>query len=168
MQKYLEIGKIVSVHGLKGEVKVQPWCDTPDYFCRFKKLYSKDGSHEYEIERSREQGNMVLVKIKGVDTVEAAQSMRGKILFMDRKDAKLPKGSYFVADLIGLNIEDESGKSYGVLNDVLKTGANDVYEIKSENGKMYYIPAIPSVILSTDIEGGKMIIYPMEGLFDEN
>lgn len=168
MQKYLEIGKIVSVHGLKGEVKVQPWCDTPDYFCRFKKLYSKDGSHEYEIERSREQGNMVLVKIKGVDTVEAAQSMRGKILFMDRKDAKLPKGSYFIADLIGLNIEDESGKSYGVLNDVLKTGANDVYEIKSENGKMYYIPAIPSVILSTDIEGGKMIIYPMEGLFDEN
>lgn len=168
MQKYLEIGKIVSVHGLKGEVKVQPWCDGPDYFCRFKRLYSKDGSQQYVIERSREQGNMVLVKIKGVDTVEAAQSMRGKILFMDRKDAKLPKGSYFIADLIGLNIEDESGKSYGVLNDVLKTGANDVYEIKSENGKMYYIPAIPSVILSTDIEGGKMIIYPMEGLFDEN
>lgn len=168
MQKYLEIGKIVSVHGLKGEVKVQPWCDGPDYFCRFKKLYSKDGSHEYHIEHSREQGNMVLVKIKGTDTVEAAQSMRGRILYMDRKDAKLPKGSYFVADLIGLSIEDESGKSYGILNDVLKTGANDVYEIKSEDGKMYYIPAIPSVVLTTNIEDGKMIIYPMEGLFDEN
>lgn len=168
MQKYLEIGKIVSVHGLKGEVKVQPWCDTPAYFCRFKKLYSKDGSHEYIIERSREQGNMVLVKIKGTDTVEAAQAMRNKVLYMDRADAKLPKGSYFVADLIGLRVEDDDGNLFGVLSDVLQTGANDVYEIKNENGKMYYIPAIPSVVLSTDIEGGKMIIYPMEGLFDEN
>ncbi len=168
MQKYLEIGKIVSVHGLKGEVKVQPWCDSAEQFCKFKRLFSEGGSIEYTIERSRAQGNMVIAKIKGVDSVDGAQQMRGTILYMDREDYKLPSGSYFVADLIGLEVFDAQEKSYGVITDVLQTGANDVYEIKDINGKLYYIPAIPLVILLTDIEAGRMVIYPMEGLFDED
>lgn len=168
MQKYLETGKIVSIHGLKGEVKIQPWCDSPEYLCTFKRLYSKSGDRVYEIERIRPQGNMVIAKLKGIDTPEQAQAMRGRILYIDRDDADLPEGSYFVADLIGLEVRDESGRSYGVISDVLQTGANDVYEIKSNDGKLYYIPAIPSVILSTDIQDGIMVIYPMEGLFDED
>ena len=114
---------------------------------------------------SRPHGNMIIAKIEGIDTPEAAQSLRNRILYMDRADATLPEGSYFVADLIGLEIYDEAGKLYGKLSDVLKTGANDVYEIK-DGDKAYYIPAIPSVVLSTDIEGGKMVIWPMEGLFE--
>ncbi len=165
MVKYLEIGQIVSTHGIKGEVKVQPWCDSPEYFCKFKKLYNKDGSKFYTMTLSRPHGNMVIAKIEGIDTPEAAQSLRNRILYMDRADATLPEGSYFVADLIGLEIYDEAGKLYGKLSDVLKTGANDVYEIK-DGDKAYYIPAIPSVVLSTDIEGGKMVIWPMEGLFE--
>lgn len=168
MQKYLETGKIVSIHGLKGEVKIQPWCDSPEALCAFSRLYSKTGEHTYEIERIRPQGNMVIAKLKGIDTPEQAQAMRGKVLYIDRDDADLPEGSYFVADLIGLEVSDKSGKVYGVISDVLQTGANDVYEIKRDDGKLYYIPAIPSVVLSTDIEGGKMVIYPMEGLFDED
>ncbi len=168
MQKYLETGKIVSIHALKGEVKIQPWCDSPEYLCTFKRLYSKSGDRVYEIERIRPQGNMVIAKLKGIDTPEQAQALRGRILYIDRDDADLPEGSYFVADLIGLEVRDESGRSYGVISDVLQTGANDVYEIKSNDGKLYYIPAIPSVILSTDIQGGIMVIYPMEGLFDED
>ncbi len=168
MQKYLETGKIVSIHALKGEVKIQPWCDSPEYLCTFKRLYSKSGDRVYEIERIRPQGNMVIAKLKGIDTPEQAQALRGRILYIDRDDADLPEGSYFVADLIGLEVRDESGRSYGVISDVLQTGANDVYEIKSSDGKLYYIPAIPSVILSTDIQGGIMVIYPMEGLFDED
>ena len=168
MQKYLETGKIVSIHGLKGEVKIQPWCDSPEYLCTFKCLYSKSGARVYEIERIRPQGNMVIAKLKGIDTPEQAQALRGRILYIDRDDADLPEGSYFVADLIGLEVRDESGRSYGVISDVLQTGANDVYEIKSNDGKLYYIPAIPSVILSTDIQDGIMVIYPMEGLFDED
>lgn len=168
MQKYLETGKIVSIHGLKGEVKIQPWCDFPEYLCTFKCLYSKSGDRVYEIERIRPQGNMVIAKLKGIDTPEQAQALRGRILYIDRDDADLPEGSYFVADLIGLEVRDESGRSYGVISDVLQTGANDVYEIKSNDGKLYYIPAIPSVILSTDIQDGIMVIYPMEGLFDED
>lgn len=168
MQKYLETGKIVSIHGLKGEVKIQPWCDSPEYLCTFKCLYSKSGDRVYEIERIRPQGNMVIAKLKGIDTPEQAQALRGRILYIDRDDADLPEDSYFVADLIGLEVRDESGRSYGVISDVLQTGANDVYEIKSNDGKLYYIPAIPSVILSTDIQDGIMVIYPMEGLFDED
>ncbi len=168
MQKYLETGKIVSIHSLKGEVKIQPWCDSPEYLCTFKRLYSKSGDRVYEIERIRPQGNMVIAKLKGIDTPEQAQALRGRILYIDRDDADLPEGSYFVADLIGLEVRDESGRSYGVISDVLQTGANDVYEIKSNDGKLYYIPAIPSVILSTDIQDGIMVIYPMEGLFDED
>lgn len=168
MQKYLETGKIVSIHGLKGEVKIQPWCDSPEYLCTFKCLYSKSGDRVYEIERIRPQGNMVIAKLKGIDTPEQAQALRGRILYIDRDDADLPEGSYFVADLIGLEVRDESGRSYGVISDVLQTGANDVYEIKSNDGKLYYIPAIPSVILSTDIQDGIMVIYPMGGLFDED
>jgi 16S rRNA processing protein RimM len=111
---------------------------------------------------------MVIAKIKGVDTPEQAQAMRGKVLYIDRDDADLPEGSYFVADLIGLEVRDEAGRVFGVITDVLQTGANDVYEIKNDNGKLYYIPAIPSVVLLTDIQGGIMTIYPMEGLFDED
>ncbi len=168
MQKYLETGKIVSIHGLKGEVKIQPWCDSPEYLCGFKRLYSKTGEQVFNVERIRPQGNMVIAKLKGIDTPEQAQALRGRILYIDRDDADLPKGSYFVADLIGLEVRDESGRVFGTISDVLQTGANDVYEIKNNDGKLYYIPAIPSVILSTDIQGEKMTIYPMEGLFDED
>lgn len=168
MKQYLEIGKIVSVHGLKGEVKVQPWCDTPQYMSSFKTLYSKDGALKYKVERCRAQGNMVILKLEGINSPEEAQLWRNKILYMNRWDAHLPEGSYFIQDLIGLKVYDESGKYYGKIANVLETGANDVYEIKTDDNKLYYIPAIPSVVLSTDVEAEKMIIYPMEGLFDEN
>lgn len=167
MQRYLEIGQIVTTHGIKGEVKIRPWCDYPEVLCDFDTLYNKDGSKAYEIS-ARPHGNMVIAKIKGVDTVEAAQALRNRILYMDREDVELPEGTYFVQDLIGLEVYDEAGNSFGKLTDVTSAGgANDVYEL-TKGDKKYYIPAIPSVVLNTDIEGGKMTIYPMEGLFDED
>lgn len=167
MQKYLEIGKIVTTHGIKGEVKIQPWCDSPEVLCEFDTLYNKDGSKTYSI-KARPHGNMVIAKIDGIDTVEDANALRNRILYIDRDDCELPEGTYFVADLLGLDVFDEEGKFYGKLTDVTSAGgANDVYELNN-NGKLYYIPAIPSVILKTDIEAKKMVIYPMEGLFDED
>lgn len=169
MKRYLEIGKIVSVHGLKGDVKVEPWCNEPEFICEFDKLYSKDGKKEYEIERSRIQKNMAIMKIKGVDSVEEGQAMRNKILFMDRNDVELEEGYYFFQDLIGLEVIDaDNQKVYGKIKEVLQTGANDVYHIKSENGKSYYIPAIPDVIVKVDLDEVKMYIRPLEGLFDED
>lgn len=169
MKRYLEIGKIVSVHGLKGDVKVEPWCNKPEFICDFDKLYSKDGKKEYEIERSRIQKNMAIMKIKGVDSVEEGQAMRNKILFMDRNDVELEEGYYFFQDLIGLEVIDADNQNvYGKIAEVLETGANDVYHIKSENGKSYYIPAIPDVIVKVDLDEVKMYIRPLEGLFDED
>lgn len=168
MKKYLEILKIVSVHGIKGEVNAQAWCDSPSDICGLGTLYSRDGSKKYELEHARPKGeSMVTIKLKGADTPEAAQKLRNLILCADRNDLKLPEGSYFIQDLIGLECFSETGEPLGRLTDVLPTGANDVYEI-SKNDKKFYVPAVPSVILKTDVEGGKMEIYKMEGLFDED
>ena len=167
MKKYLETGKIVSVFGLKGEIKVQPWCDDPEFLCEFDTLYYKSGT-PVEIERSRTAKNIVIMKIKGVDTVEEAQKLRNRVLYLDRDDVELEEGSYFVQDLIGLKVIDfDNGKEYGKLVEVSETGANDVYHVENEDGKIYYLPAIPQVIAETDIENGVMKITPLDGLFDE-
>lgn len=166
MKQYLEIGKIVSVFGLKGEIKIQPWCDSPDFLCEFDTLFWKSGT-PVEVERARVQKNIVIMKIKGCDTVEEAQKLRNRVLYMDRDDVELEEGAYFIQDLIGLRVVDAgSGIEYGLLTDVSETGANDVYHIKSPEGKLFYIPAIPDVVKETNIEDGVMKITPLEGLFD--
>ena len=122
-----------------------------------------------EISRSRPHKNIVLMKIEGVDTVEQAQNLRNKILYMDREDVELEDGNYFVQDLIGLEvIDNDSGESYGKLCEVSFTGANDVYHIKGSDGKIRLIPAIPDVVIDTDITNGIMKIHVLEGLFDED
>lgn len=166
MKQYLEIGKIVSVFGLKGEIKVNPWCDDPEFLCDFDTLYYKSGT-PVVIERSRVQKNIVVMKIEGVDTVEEAQKLRNRVLFMDREEVELEEGSYFIQDLISLKVvDDKTGEEYGEIIDITQTGANDVYHIKSESGKMYYIPAIPDVIMDIDLESKIMKIVPLNGLFD--
>ena len=166
MEKYLEIGKIVSVFGLKGEVKVNPWCDSPAFICEFDTLYYKSGT-PVEIERSRVSKNIAILKIKGVDTVEQAQAIRNRVLYMNRDDVELEQGCYFIQDLVGLTVKDaDTDKVYGKITEVSKTGANDVYHIKSDDDKMYYIPAIPQVITNIDLDDGIMTIRPLDGLFD--
>ncbi len=165
-KKLLEAGKIVTVFGLKGEVKVQPWCDTPKFLCEFDTLYYKSGT-PVNVERARVQKNMVIMKIEGTDSVEEAQKLRNRVLYIDREDVELDEGCYFIQDLIGLTVmESKDGKVYGKLSDVSQTGANDVYHIKAEDGKEYLIPAIPEVIDSIDLEGGIMKITALDGLFD--
>ncbi len=166
MKQYLEIGKIVSVFGLKGEVKVQPWCDSPDFLCEFDRLYYKSGT-PVNVQHSRVQKNIVVMKLEGCDTVEEGQKLRGRVLYMDRDDVELEEGAYFVQDLIGLKVVDlATNEEYGELTEVSETGANDVYHIRRADGKMYYIPAIPDVVKETDLENGLMKITPLEGLFD--
>ena len=166
MKQFLEIGKIVSVFGIKGEVKVQPWCDSGEFLCEFDTLYRKSGD-PVEIESSRVAKNVVVMKIKGVDTVEDAQKMRNHILYMDRNDVELEEDSYFVQDLLGLEVVDaDSGERYGRLTDVSETGANDVYHVETDEGKVLLVPAIADVVVETDIEGGVMKIRPLDGLFD--
>ena len=160
----METGKIVNVHGLKGEVKVYPWCDSPEVLCQFDVLYTNKGTVPMEVQSSRIQKNMVLIKFKGIDTIEQAEELKNKALYIDREDVELEEGTYFIQDLIGLQVFDaDTNEYYGVLSDVLETGANDVYTIKNEElHKEFLIPAIPDVVVSTDIKGNRMTIRPLE------
>ena len=165
---YLEAGQIVGTHGVRGEVRVQPWCDSPEQFAGFKKLYwDKDGKQPVKV-KGRPHKNIALLTLEGITTVEAAQVLRGKMLYVDRRDIKLPKGHYLVQDLIGLTIVDaDTGETYGKLTDVSQTGANAVYHMATEKGEVL-IPAIPDVIIEVDIKRDVMRMRPMKGLLDDD
>lgn len=167
-KQYLEIGKIVNIHGLGGVVKVMPWCDSAEFLCEFDTLYRGKQHIPMEIERASVQKNMALVKFAGVDTPEQANALRNTILYMDRDDVELEEGTFFIQDLIGMSVQDaDTGKVYGKLRDVLQTGANDVYEVETETGKTLLVPVIPQVVLSQDFETDTITIRPLEGLFDD-
>lgn len=169
MKQYLEIGKIVNVHGLRGDVKVVPWCDDPAFLCEFETLYLGETHRSVTVTGARIQKGNVLLHLDGIETVEDAEKLRSQVLYMDRDEVELDEGVYYIQDLIGLEVMDaDTGESYGTLTDVLQTGANDVYEIKDAVGKALYIPAIPDVVLKTDLQDGKMQIRPLEGLLDAN
>ena len=166
MEKYLKGGKIVTTHGIRGEVKVQPWTDTPDVFCDLDRVYLKNGASAIEIENAREHKGMLILKLKGTDTVEDAQKLVNTVLYIDREDIELDEGAYFIQDIIGLEVFDiDNGKLYGKVTDVTATGANDVFHITLEN-KTYLIPNIKSVVINIDVEGGKIEIRPLEGLLE--
>jgi len=172
IKDFLEIGRIVGTHALKGELRVEPWCDSPDFFKGFTTLYyDEKGTAKAEITSCRSHGSLVLLCLEGISGVEAAAALRGKTLYMRRADAHMPEGSYFVAELIGCEVfdADEPAKRYGTLADVTRTGANDVWHIRGEGGREYLIPAIPDVVASTDVEKGVILIRPLKGIFeDEN
>ena len=167
-KQFLESGKIVGTHGIKGEVRIDPWCDSPEFLCAFKKLYLDDKGDTFLEVCSRPHKNIVLSKIRGVDTIEQAERLRGKVVYIDRSDISLGEGVNFVQDLIGLDVIDsESGISYGKISDVLRTGANDVYEITAADGAKYLAPVIDEVIISKNIDEGFVLIRPMKGIFDD-
>ena len=168
MKKYLEIGKIVGTHALKGEVRVQPWADSGEFLLQFGIFYLNEGSSSIRVMNSRVHKNVVVAKLKGVDSIETADTMRGKVLYIDRADAQLPEGRYFIQDLIGLKVIDaDSGAVYGVIDDITQTVANDVYHVKAEDGKIYYIAAVDQVLAGTDLEAGTVAIHAIKGMFDD-
>ena len=165
-KEYLEAGKIVTTHGIRGEVKIMPYTDSPDLLAEFDRLFMGKDHEEVFIERSRVFKNTVIAKIEGVDTPEAAEKLRNKVLYMHRDDLELDDDTYFIQDLIGLEVRDaDTNRVYGRIADVMQTGANDVYVIKGED-REYLVPAIGDVVISTDIDGGVMTIRPLDGLFD--
>ena len=170
LKQYLEIGQIVSTHGIRGEVRVNPWCDTPEFMKKFKTLYfDKNGEKSVKITSCRPHGNVVIMKLDSIDTVEDAQKLRNKTLYMNRKDAKLNKGDWFIQDLIGCTVfdADDNSKQYGKLTNVAQTGANDIWFIEN-NGKEYIIPAIKDVVINVDVEIESVFIRPLRGIFDES
>ncbi len=168
IKEYLEIGKITGTHGIKGEMRVQPWCDTPDFMKNFKILYlDKKGDKPLKVS-CRPNGHMVIMKAQGIDTIEEASKYREKVLYMKRSEARLPEGSYFIQELFDCKVIDADDESiiYGTLTDVSETGANDVWHITNEKGE-FLIPAIPPVVIDTDVVAGVIKIRPLKGIFDD-
>lgn len=167
-KQFLDSGKIVGTHGIKGEVRIDPWCDSPEFLCAFKKLWLDENGTEFIEVKSRPHKNITLTKIKGVDTIETAEKYRGKVVYINRDDINLADGVHFVQDLIGLEVKDaDNGKVYGKISDVLRTGANDVYEIKDSDGKTYLAPVIGDVVKEINVNDGYVLIVPMKGIFDD-
>lgn len=168
MQKqYLECGKIVALHALAGEVRVQPWGNDPAELTALRTLYLDAGKTALRVERARVHKNIVIIKFEGVNCAEEAQRIRDRVLYLDRNDQPPAEDEYFVQDLIGLEVVDaDTGERYGELCAVSPTGANDVYHIRFPDGSEKLIPAIRQVVLCVDLEKNRMEIRPMEGLFD--
>ena len=167
MKQFLETGKITGTHGLKGEVRVQPWADSPEFLAEFDELYLDKGAKKIGITSSRVHKNMLIMKIKGVDSIEEADRLRNKVLYMNRDDVELEEGAFFIQDLIGLDvIDDDTGERLGRLDDVSETGANDVYHVKTDDGREFLIPVIPDVVKDISPEFGYIKIFRMKGLFE--
>lgn len=167
-KQFLEIGKIVSTSGVKGEVRVQHWSDSPDFLQSFDTLYFDGGETPVTVERARSQKNIVVLKLRGVDDIDAANALRGKVLYANRNDIELGESTYFVQDLLGLTVVDADNPAlvYGKLTEISPTGANDVYHV-TQNGRTVLVPAIRQVVIETDVDGGVMRIRPLEGLFTD-
>lgn len=161
-KKFLEAGQIVNTHGIRGEVKIVPWCDTPEFLCDFDVLYL-DGK-PVPVESARAHKGNVIAKLAGVSDVNAAMCLKNKVVSIDRSNVELPEGRHFIADLIGLEVRDaDSGTVLGVLDDVLTLPANEVYVVKGK-GKEYMIPAVEEFLAETNIEGGYIRIRLLEGM----
>lgn len=167
-KKYLEVGKIVGTHGIKGDVKVQPWCDSPEFLCKFKNLYFDNGEEKVKVLASRVNKNIVIINFQGIDSIEKADLMRGNILYIDRQEAQIDDDTYFIQDIIGMEVVDiANNKIYGLVTDVIKTGANDVYQITNSNNIEYLIPVIDEVVKKIDLENSKIFISPIKGIFED-
>lgn len=167
MQEYFEIGQIVNTSGLKGIVKVNPFTDDMSRFEELKKVFIEKNKEltEYEIEEVRYHKNQVLLKFKNIDSIEEAEKFRNCYIKISRKDAKkLPEDTYFIVDLIDINVYLENNEYVGKIIDVFSTGSNDVYVIKREENSDLLIPAIKDVVKKVDIKNKKMIINLIKGL----
>jgi len=155
--QFIEAGEIVTTHGLKGEMKVLPWVDSPDILCEFDRCHI--GGAEYKIETCRIQKSCNLLKVTGIDTVEAAQAMRGKTVELFRED--IDSDVIFAAELIGVEVY-AAGALLGKITDVLDYPSSSVYVVTGEHE--YMIPAVKQFILSTDLDANRMEVTIIEGM----
>ena len=169
MENLLRVGVITSPHGVRGEVKVYPTTDDRNRFKMLKKVFLDLGKEQktLEIEHVKFFKNMVILKFKGIDSMNDVEAWRQKDLLITRDQAvALEPDENFIADLIGLKVVTDEGEPLGVMTDVLQTGANDVYCVKMESGKELLLPAIKDCILKVDLEKQEMLVHVLDGLLD--
>ncbi|WP_024834622.1 ribosome maturation factor RimM [Ruminiclostridium josui] len=169
MLEYLIVGQLINTHGVKGELKVMPQTDDPQRFRKLKWVYiDKNGSLEkYNISGVKFFKQFVIIKFEGIDRIEEAEKLKGFYIKVDRANAvKLPKNSFFITDILGLEVYDENNQLLGELKDVIQTGSNDVYVVRDSASKEILIPALKSVVKEISIEEGKISVILPKGLLD--
>ena len=159
-QQYIEAGRITNTHGIAGEVRIEVWLDSPQFMKRFKRIFI-DGA-PVNVTSSKIHKDMLIAKLEGIDDVNSAMPLKGRTVFIDRKDARLPKGAYFVQDIIGARVVTEDGTDIGTLTDVMETPASPIYVVSGETEHM--IPAVPEFILSADADEGIITVHLIEGM----
>ncbi len=159
-RELIECGQIVNTFGIHGEVKMVSWADTPEYICEFSRLYI-DGIPK-KVCSSHVHKGCVIVCFDGINTVNQAMLLKDKIVYINREDAHLSEGSYFLADIIGLDVLDQNGERLGVLSDILFPSKQWVYVVSGP--REILIPAVPEFILETNVEGGYIKVHLIEGM----
>lgn len=166
MEQFLQVGVISSTHGIRGEVKVFPTTDDPSRFKKLKKVLLDTGKEQLELEVQSVKffKQFVIVKFKGIDNINDIEKYKGKGLFVPREDAvPLDEDEYYIADLIGMEVFTEDGR-FGVVKDVMETGANEVYIVESDENGEVLIPAIRQCVLDVNVEEKKMLVRLLDGL----
>ena len=158
--RYIEAGRIVNTHGVRGEVKIEPWVDSPEFLKQFKALYVEGA--EMRVVSARVHKRFVIAALEGVGDVNAAMALKNKTVYIDRKDAVLPKGTFFLADILGARVLTDTGEEIGTLSDVLDNPGQRIYVVKGETEHL--IPAVPEFIINTDVKGRVITVHLIEGL----
>lgn len=159
-QNYIEAGRITNTHGVNGEVKIEVWLDSPAFLKKFDRLFLE--GQERKLLSARVHKGFLIAKLEGIGDVNAAMALKGKTVHVLRSDAKLPKGAYFLQDIIGASVQDEQGREIGLLTEVLERPASNIYVV--QGAEEHLIPAVPEFILSTDPEAGVITVRLIEGL----
>lgn len=159
-KQYIEAGRIVNTHGVHGEVKIEVWLDSAEFLSSFKRVFI--GEREIKIESAFVHKGFLIAKLEGVYDVNAAMTFKGREISILRADAKLPKGAFFISDIIGASVVTEDGAEIGKLVNVLERPASNIYVVKGETEHL--IPAVPEFIMSTDAENGVITVRLIEGM----
>ena len=159
-KQFIEAGRIVNTHGVAGEVKIEVWLDSPQFLKSFKRCFINE--REVKLLSARVHKGFLIAKLEGVEDVNAAMTLKGRTVFIRRQDARLPKGAFFLQDIIGASVVDENGTEIGKLTDVMETPASNIYVVKGE--REHLIPAVSEFIMSTDAEAGVITVHLIEGM----
>ena len=159
-EQFIEAGRITNTHGVSGEVKIEVWLDSPDFLKRCGRVFA-DGK-AYRFRTAKIQNRFLIAGLEGIDSVASAMELKGKDIYIDRDDAPLRKGEYFLQDIIGIEVADRDGNVIGILKEIFEAPASNVYVVRGESEHL--IPAVPEFIIKTDVENGIMTVDLIEGM----
>ena len=169
MEKYLEIARFTKTQGLNGDLRAQYFCDSPEILQTFKRFHIGLAKSRINVQVRQIRKSFVVMKIENVNTVTEAEIFIGETLYVAREDFPLPKDTWFVADVIGLEVFDvDTGELYGTVEEILQSAPKDVYVVKTPDRKHKLFPSIPEVLIDVDITSRRIKIRPLDGLFDDS